>query len=441
MDIKENIRVLLKLSKSKTARDSIVVISGKVLGAAAGFFATVLISRNLGPALFGAFSSVIAVMSIAAQFSDFGINTALVRFAAGYVDEDPDRARLMFKVAFKVKMLITSCVFFTVYASAGFIARNLFGNPELVLPLKISLVGIFGMSLSAMATAMLHSRRWFKKLTFLNLVDPIGRIIVVGALIMAAKLGLVSAIITLAVVPFLTFLAGCFLFPGDFVYAKGDQDESFRELLSFSKWVFASSLATMFIMRLDVLMIAKMSTMTETGYYASAHRLAMLFPLVTSTLSTVLFPKVSAYKTQDDYKVYIKKIKHIVPWVVLAFIVLLLLSRPMIILVFSTSYINSIPIFRVLLLSFMVSVIIAPVSLILYSLNKPYILTGLNFSQLGINFVGNYFLIPVMGALGASLSTLAVRLAAAIVIAVAVYINVYRDRGEPDSDNQTLTNN
>ncbi len=65
--------------KLKIVKDLVIVLSGNVIGAGLGFVTTVLITRTLGPAQFGLFSVALAVMTIASQFSDFGISTGLVR--------------------------------------------------------------------------------------------------------------------------------------------------------------------------------------------------------------------------------------------------------------------------------------------------------------------------------------------------------------------------
>ena len=75
MNIKEDISEIITVSKSKIGRDSAIVLAGNIFSAGLGFIATVLITRTLGPADFGVFCLALTVMSIATQFSDFGIGT------------------------------------------------------------------------------------------------------------------------------------------------------------------------------------------------------------------------------------------------------------------------------------------------------------------------------------------------------------------------------
>ena len=103
MNIANTISQIIQISKSRLARDSVIVLSGNVLGAGIGFVATILITRALGPAQFGLFSAAVAVMVIASQFSDFGVSTGLVRFASLYLQQDKLKADLMFKVSLKIR--------------------------------------------------------------------------------------------------------------------------------------------------------------------------------------------------------------------------------------------------------------------------------------------------------------------------------------------------
>jgi O-antigen/teichoic acid export membrane protein len=84
--------------------------------------------------------------------------------------------------------------------------------------------------------------------------------------------------------------------------------------------------------------------------------------------------------------------------------------------VFGEKYMDAVPIFTVLLLGFLLSILLNPASLVFYSLERADLLAWLNLVQLGINFAGNLVLIPQLGGLGAALSSLAVRVFGSVYI-------------------------
>ncbi|GAG62717.1 unnamed protein product [marine sediment metagenome] len=86
MNLMESISEIIQLSKSRIAKDSAIVLTGNTLSAGLAFITTILITRTLGPAEFGLFALALAVIGIASQFSDFGIGTGMVRFAALFLN-------------------------------------------------------------------------------------------------------------------------------------------------------------------------------------------------------------------------------------------------------------------------------------------------------------------------------------------------------------------
>ena len=157
MNITQTISEVIQLSKSRIAKDSAIVLSGNVFGAGLGFIATVLITRALGPAQFGLFSVALAVMTIASQFSDFGISTGLVRFASLYLQKDKLKADLMFKVSLKVKLIISISIFLIGFLVSPSLAIYVFKKPELMISLRLAFIGALGFSLVGYISATLQA--------------------------------------------------------------------------------------------------------------------------------------------------------------------------------------------------------------------------------------------------------------------------------------------
>ncbi len=425
-EIKEKYYNIVQLLKTKIVKDSVIVLSGNIFSASLGFLATILITRTLGPVQFGLFSVALAVMGIASQFSDFGIGTGLVRFASLYLKNDDQKANLIFKVSLKFKLIITTLVILTGLFISKFLAIHIFGNPDLIFPLKLAFIGAFGLSLIGYISTTLQARQSFKKFTLVNLITPLGKFTLIGLLFLTYKLNLFSAITTIAILPFIAFLVGSLIIPRDFLRAKGDENEAFRGLFRFSKWILVSLLCVMIFNRLDILMLVYFKTVEVVGYYSAAYKFAFVFPLITGSITTILLPKVSGLSKKEQLHKYIRKsLKFTMP-IIFPLFILLLISRPIILSIYGSEYLPSVIIFQILICGFTLSIIINPIGLIIYSLNKPEILAYLNIIQLILNFLGNLFLIPPHGAVGAAISTLFVRIVGTIFIGSYVYFNLLK---------------
>jgi len=247
------------------------------------------------------------------------------------------------------------------------------------------------------------------------------KVTVIGLLFYAYKLELFKALITVIILPFITFLIGSLIIPRDFLKAKGDEKESFRELYHFSKWIFVSVFCFIIFDSLGILMLGYLKTTDVVGLYSAAYTFAFAFPIIAGTITTILLPKVSGLSGIEEIIEYIRKSLRFTIPILVPLIILLFIAKPLIMIFYGVKYQQSVIIFQTLIIGFALSIIINPISLIIYSLNKPEILAYLNIIQLILNFFGNILLIPPYGAVGAAITTLIVRIIGTIFICAYIY--------------------
>jgi len=152
------------------------------------------------------------------------------------------------------------------------------------------------------------------------------------------------------------------------------------------------------------------------GLYTSAWQLASIFPVVTGALTTAITPHVSTFRTSEEMKHYLKRVGAVV-WVALVgFLILFLLSNLVIQELLGKQYLAARGIFNMLLLGFMISLIMAPISVVFFAMDKPNVLTWLNIFQLPLIVGLDLILIPKFGGLGAAWSALIIRLISILYI-------------------------
>ena len=141
----------------------------------------------------------------------------------------------------------------------------------------------------------------------------------------------------------------------------------------------------------------------------------------------MLLPKFSGVSSKEQLRKYtVKSLKFTAP-IIFPLIILLVASKPIILWLYGVEYLSSVVIFKVLICAFAISVIINPISLAIYSLNKPEVVAYLNIVQLILNFLGNIFLIPLYGAVGAASVTLLIRIVAAFYISRYIYFKIIKN--------------
>ena len=205
------------------------------------------------------------------------------------------------------------------------------------------------------------------------------------------------------------------------IYIKNMKKFEFIHFINTYKlgfWIFLSSMAVVIMMRLDIIMLQKMGSSSDVGYYSAAMNLAMIFPLITTSIVTTLLPKMNYYLKDHTIKEYIIKISSNIKYIVCILMIMEILSPYVIQIFFGEKYLKSIPVFQILLIAFIIGILINPISLVMYSINKAHLLTLMNWIQLPLNYFGNIILIPILYSKGAALSTTIVNVFGGICILI-----------------------
>lgn len=175
--------------------------------------------------------------------------------------------------------------------------------------------------------------------------------------------------------------------------------------------LFASSIAISIYTVLDTIMLGFMTDYEEVGYYANAMHMTKIIVTAVTSLSLVAVPRVSYYMKNND----IDNINHLVnkSFSIVSFLTfpaalgLACIASPFVPLFFGMKFIGSV--LPLMILSFLI------IAIGLNNLTGVQILIGMGFDKLFLycvlagtisNFFMNCFLIPLFGAVGASIASL-----------------------------------
>lgn len=417
--------MILSKIKSKTLQDLLKVLSGNVVAQGIGFLTIIIVSRDLGPEQYGIFSLLLAIFTVATQVSDFGVSTSYVK----YVSENLSKVKEIFVTVILSKVVLSFVVISTLYFSSGLISDFFFESREYQGLIKIIALAIIFHAFFAVIVSHFQAVQNFKFFAYLKIAHNFLKLIsvIIIAFAFSQEKHLEYFILTYAFVVVTLILAISLKNYRLFRYIKQFDFNYFIQIYKLGFWVFLSSLAVMVIMRLDIMMLQKMSTSLETGYYSVAMNLAMIFPLITASIVTTLLPKMDEFLKNHTVKEYIIKVLSKTKYVIAILIVMELLSPFVIKLLFGEQYIESISVFQILLVAFTFGVIINPISLVMYSINKAYLLTVMNWVQLPLNYFVNIWLIPLYQADGAAISTVGLRVLGGIYI-ITYLLKVKNDK-------------
>ncbi len=406
---------------SKSTKDVAVVIIGRMVSAGFGFLAAIIIAKGLGPKGFGIFSLLIVVMQLIAELTGGSINQAIVKFSSSYFQKAKDKAELTFKIGFKIEIIIG-----LVLLLIGFILREplshiVFKETKLENLTILVFIGAVGIIFMRYELAVLQSLQTFVKHVLLEIINNIIKLVVIGFLFIVHILTSLNSVVVYVIIPYLTCLLGLIFIPRAFFYAKGTQRTIVFDLIHFSKCIMLSSIIIAIRSRLDILLLNYFEGSQAVGVYSAAHIITSSLELLAIALLTVVFPKVSRFSERAEYiRFYTRFLIATIPLSFFVCIFFWVASKHLILIFYTSEYVDSISILRILAPGSAFFLIALPLCSIILSLNKPQILVGIDLLVLIVMLAGNLLLIPVYGAIGAGIAVLFSKLVFMIIIVVLV---------------------
>lgn len=328
--------------KSKSISALIWDFLGKVLTQGSGFVVTIVLARLLEPSDFGAIAMIMVVVGIAQVFSDVGLGSAIIQ-----------RKRLHpthFSSVFFFNMSIASVLTLLTYFSAQSIAT--FYQYDRLTPLLEATSVLFILNgLSNIQTVKLRKELNYSLITKIGLVASIASGIA-GILSAVAGFGVWSLIIQILSHSLLN--TGLLWVLSGWLPRLRFSMKALKQLWAFGFRMFLVSVLNAITERADYLVIGKLFSSSELGFFQRAKSLnTLVIKYSSSSLMSVLFPVLS--KIQNDtarvQKIVLKALNLLSLLVFLLIGGLYLSSEALILFLFGSKWSLSIPLLQGLLLS------------------------------------------------------------------------------------------
>lgn len=393
-------RSLLGLLKSGTIRDTLISFVGLGTTAVLGFVFTVIMARTLGPAGFGVFSAVTALATIIYSLGDVGIPPALINF----LPKLPGKEKPLLSTAFSIQLLVC-CV-----AVVVFLILTVFHSTIIPGSLPIYLLLALALSINyilvGFAQGIFTAKRRFWRYSMSQVIDAVIKITLVLVLLVTSRLSISSA---LAANVISSLIALFITFGKQMLSIKLEiQSGIFDQIFAFAKWIAVSRVFSVFLGRIDILLLNLISSGFTAGIYAAANRITLLFALMISSLNVVVNPRFSSFKTNEETLSYIKKLFFLILGVAILMMVCVIFAGPIINLVFGAKYSNAISVFRWLtlaMLPFLFSLITTPA--LIYRYNEPDFYAKITAMQITAIVALDLILIPTFGYFAPVIATAA----------------------------------
>lgn len=412
------------------AKNSGLGVGGRIFFLFSRFVITLLITRTVGPELYGLLVLAMGMTTFLESVSHFGFETTMVKYTAQYMaQKNVSTVRAIVNFGLKVTLILSLVLASISFLFADQIAVLVFNKANLAPVLRVMLVGVPFMSVVAIFLSALQGAKLLKyRILIQQFMMPMFRFIVVAvALSLGFKIvGVAWAWVLTAV--FGAALATVIQSKKIGLSFKSDSTMDKKELLSFSVLLLASQILYQNINGLGTLIIGIFLTADQVGIYGVAMRTVpfMLIPFV--SFSAIFSPFVSELFTKGRMKELENMYKTGNKWVMTASLplfVLIVFFSEQIASFFGSGFKSSAPIMVIVLIGQMVNICTGSTGIILSMTGKAHYNLFNSASLCILNIVLTLLLVPRFGLMGAA-SAYSVSIVTIQLLQIAEVWRLYR---------------
>ncbi len=391
-------------------KDSIVYGGADLVGKIISFFTFPIVASILSPKDYGALELLLTVTGLLGLVMNAGMNNSVQRY---YWESDSNTENIKISVVTSGFVILSVLGVGVILLSSIVIPLFLYFFSE--TDIGLTKVGIWSAVTLMVFTQLFQynldiTRLHFAKWKFFLLSIVIRTLSVFAGLIAVVKfkLGIEGLLIAQLIVLVLAVPWSVFLVKADFNISSLSL-EWIKKLLKFGVPFISAGLAFWLFGSMDRWMLSFLSTVDEVGIYSVSFRFASLVMFVSSAFGQAWSP--IAFKVRSDYPDLYKKLFGdvllmliVVMLVICSF--LALFAGELVGAFMPSIYLPSVLPFVILILgiSFQSTQQVTAIGISIEK--KTYLFSRLSWVSACVNFILNFLLIPIFGAVGAALATL-----------------------------------
>lgn len=369
-----------------------------------GFISSPIITRLIMPEEFGKFSMFNTVNNLLLIVVMLGLDQAYVRFF--YEENEENRGKLLRKTI-KYPIIVNIILSILLIISYKPMSKAIIGEYSFFVIVVLIIQNTFSL-INRFACLVIRMEQKGKIYSLIQVLTKLFYIVFALLLFKVFNKDYRTLVVAITLSTVITTIIAVMVEKNQWFSLKSNDKlgTSTRELFLFGMPLILSTAITWIFQSTDRLFISAYSGYTELGIYSSAFSIVSLLNAVQSTFTTFWVPVANEkYKENPNDTKFFEDINAIISLVMLIISTLLIVSKDLLVLLLGSKYRDASFIFPFL--------VFMP---IMYTISETTVL-GINFKKKTkyhiwiaaisaiTNLIGNYFLVPSMGAKGAAIST------------------------------------
>ena len=388
------------LAKRSYLRDILSLLGSNLTVTFCNLAIGVILTRWLGAAGFGLYSAIIVVPIMVIGFTQLGIRRSTIYHIGNkLLPEDHIVSALFLLLLWTSVLSILICGFVYFFSS---------GQPFDPLIIVLVLLTIPLLLTNVFAGGVFLGKEDIKRASILNAGPTIMTLLLTILFVWGLKMSVLGAFMAIALANLIMFsityriIIIQFRYNITWKYHEGIMKSMIKLGLVNAIAVFIMQLNY----RMDILMLKKLSTLEEVGFYSLAMQIAEQLWHVPMAIETIILSR--SANSNDDKQVHrtvasIFRVSLIIGF--LAGIVIFFIAPPLIPLIFGKEFSHSATMIQVVLPGIFLLIGFRILNSRLTGMGKPQIAIYAFLPALIINFIANLFLIPRYGGVGAAWAT------------------------------------
>jgi len=397
------------------AKGSLVNFISQVGFSLSAMLTSIIVARLLGPEEYGIFSILSSLQSLIILLASLNISVAVTKFLSEYRVTDFEKSVRYFNIAGLMTISASVIVCILLFVLSGFITV-LYRYTISPFLIRVTIVPVLISPLILFLYSVFRGYQKIKLHAYLQIITSITRLsILVSLTLLFGLIGLLIGIIleaalflVIQVISLRRTIPTLFSFRLSFKFLKRD------EILSIFKFtipIFIPLVAITFANWFTSTLLALNKGYTEIAFFAIAFTLSQIITYVPRALSIPLLPSISEVATTSSDKVNLISNKAVTFVTNLGFLIALLLSVfPFYIveILYGSIYANTITYMILIIgsIGFFLQSTITPTIDVLFATGKTKAYCIISLVNVSFLIIFSFFLIPIAGGIGLSLSYL-----------------------------------
>jgi O-antigen/teichoic acid export membrane protein len=396
---------------ARILKGSGAVFSGSMVAKVIGFALQIVLSRGLGPALYGVYSLGHVVLQVARDIGTLGLQNGVVRFGAPQHETgETSKLKGTFLATAGLGGAAGLVIGVLLFLLAPWLSARLFGAGEYTQVLQIFAVGLPFYVLTYLLSRMARTMGKMQLDVLLgSILQPTLFLLLTAGLLLSGQ-GLVPVLYAFLGSTILAAAASLYaiyrLFPP--LLSSLAPYFEIRALLRFSLPIIGVSLASIGLTYADRVMLGMFGAAEDVGIYQAAAKMSVQMRFVLFAVTATFSPIISDLYHNDKRDALNRLYADTVRWIFLLTLpasVLLITFAPQVMAIFGPDFRAGANLLRILAVAYFLVAAVGSVGQMLQMTDHQDAVLGFDVSMAVANVGLNWILIQWYGAIGAAVAT------------------------------------